>query len=198
MTINTDSVEHSELNRSPLKCVLSRDQVVAKEDHVSHENLVDFSEVQRIGVKGKAAKDWLTHQGLAVPAEINEGIELQQGGWVLRLGSSEYWILSDPSKEYKYAEVDGECYSVYCAYSRAWFVLKGADKASVMAKVCGVDLREDGFPLGSIAQTSVAKVNAVIVHHLFRGESVFSILSDSASARYLWDSFVDACDNVEG
>jgi sarcosine oxidase gamma subunit len=38
----------------------------------------------------------------------------------------------------------------------------------------------------------VARVNAVIIYHQLWGMPVFSILSDTASAEYLWDVLQDA------
>ena len=64
--------------------------------------------------------------------------------------------------------------------------------SDILAKICGVDLRSSEFPVGAVVQTSVARVNAIIVHHVISDEQVFSILSDSASATYLWNALLDA------
>ena len=61
-----------------------------------------------------------------------------------------------------------------------------------MAKLCGVDLRDEAFPCGAIAQTSMARVNVVVIHHVLGGEDSFSILCDSAGVEYLWRSLQDA------
>ncbi len=187
------------VKKSPLKCVAGRDRTDFSEGDLVHPNLQDQSELPRFGVKGKDVLTWLSDQGIDEQQEINAGKEIKQGGWVLRLGTDEYWVLSNPTtKQPTFSEntLNGACYPVYCEYSRAWFVLSGCEKAEVMAKVCGVDLREEAFPVDAIVQTSLARVNAVIFHHRFQGDTVFSILSDAASARYLWESLSDACSNT--
>ena len=67
-----------------------------------------------------------------------------------------------------------------------------------MAKVCGVDLREDTFPRGSIAQTSAARINVIVIHHEVNGIPCFSILCDSAAAEYLWECLLDAMQEFGG
>jgi sarcosine oxidase subunit gamma len=72
-------------------------------------------------------------------------------------------------------------------------VLYGAQKADAMAKVCGVDLRPEVFSEGMVAQTQVARVNAIVAHHhLDTDGSVFSLLCDSAAANYFQEVLLDA------
>ncbi|NFV82197.1 hypothetical protein [Magnetospirillum aberrantis] len=58
----------------------------------------------------------------------------------------------------------------------------------MLAKMCGVDLRRHVFADGAVAQTSVARLNAILIR---QGDAVH-LLADSASAEYLWDCVVDA------
>ncbi|WP_051333470.1 hypothetical protein [Aliagarivorans marinus] len=83
-------------------------------------------------------------------------------------------------------------YPLPCQDSDALFALAGGDAITCMAKVCGVDLRDAAFPSGSIAQTSVAKVNASVVKTVLDGQQFLYILCSQASAQYLWESLVDA------
>jgi len=62
----------------------------------------------------------------------------------------------------------------------------------MFAKICGVDLSEGAFSVTSIAQTSVARTNAIVVRQDKNGEEVFLLLSDLASSQYLWDAISDA------
>jgi sarcosine oxidase subunit gamma len=67
-----------------------------------------------------------------------------------------------------------------------------------MAKLCGVDLRAEAFPPGSVAQTSAARVN-VIVANLPQGELPgLHILCDRASAHYFWGALLDAMQEFDG
>ena len=61
-----------------------------------------------------------------------------------------------------------------------------------MAKLCGVDFCDEVFAPGQVAQTQVARVSAVVAHHLRGGERVFSILVDQSLVDYLWMALADA------
>lgn len=166
--------------------------------------LFDFSLMPRVGVRGAAAGEYLAQRGMALPDSVNRAVCGAPGRWVARVGKSEFWVLGVSREAAFPADMSGldlprpGCYPVPCEEGRAWFLLRHPQRARVMAKLCGVDLREDAFPSGSIAQTSVARVNAVVIHHEVFGQASFSILSDNASAEYLWDAFCDALREFDG
>ena len=62
----------------------------------------------------------------------------------------------------------------------------------------GVDLTPDRFPTGQIAQTSVARLSAIVIRHDIDSSVAFFVLADSASAEYLWDCFLDAMNEFAG
>ncbi len=167
--------------------------------------LLDLSVLPRTGFRGLTAAAHLQAAGLPIPARPNQASVTGSGELVLRLSQKEFWLLGALSDSG--AGVDAlnqrglpaaDCYSLYCQDSHAWLALTGAHLPATLAKVCGVDLREASFPLGSIAQTSVARVNVVIVHHQLAGVPCFSILCDSAAAEYLWESLLDAMGEFGG
>ena len=62
-----------------------------------------------------------------------------------------------------------------------------------MAKLCGVDLSEAAFPLGSVAQTQAARISVIIAaHHSENDQPMFSMFVDQSLARYLWEAIEDA------
>ena len=70
--------------------------------------------------------------------------------------------------------------------------------SATLAKVCGVDLRAHKFANGEIAQTSIAKINGVIVRNDLGETLSYCIFSDSSSVEFLWDSLLDAMAEFEG
>lgn len=167
--------------------------------------LLDLSVLPRTGFRGLNAADHLQAAGLPVPAKPNQASITDSGELVLRLSQKEFWLLGALSNGGTGVDALNErglpaadCYPLYCQDSHAWLALTGAHLPETLAKVCGVDLREAQFPLGSIAQTSVARVNVVIVHHQLAGVPCFSILCDSAAAEYLWESLLDAMGEFGG
>ena len=48
-----------------------------------------------------------------------------------------------------------------------------------------------------VAQTSVARLNAIILREDLGGSNAFHILADRGSAEYLWDCILDAGEEYE-
>jgi sarcosine oxidase subunit gamma len=167
--------------------------------------IADLSPLPRTGFKGTGTVEWLTGQGLSIGPESNKG-HLQSGGELaLRLAPTEIllvdalagtgtlptrlnatwsWGQERPRKLIGYPMPRSE--------SHFWFAVTGAQAPSMFAKICGVDLRPQKFAPGAIAQTSVAKMSAIIVRHDAGTVPGFYLLADSASAEYMWACVVDA------
>jgi len=183
-------------------------KVVAEGESKSHAAnlaLIDLSVAARIGFRGLNAKSHLEVAKLAVPSKPNMMRQNKQESLMtLRLSDNEYWVLDGSTDMREKLDaltalpVPDNCYRLYCQHSHAWFMLTGKYIEQTMAKICGVDLRKLSFPLAHIVQTSVAKVNAVIVRHEVNEIPVFSVLSDSASAEYLWECLLDAMIEFDG
>ena len=82
--------------------------------------------------------------------------------------------------------------------SHAWFLLTGAEAAALFAKLCAVDLRPAKFAHLSVAQTSVARLSAIVIRDDQGGTPAYHLLADSASAEYLWDVLLDAMAEFDG
>jgi sarcosine oxidase subunit gamma len=82
--------------------------------------------------------------------------------------------------------------------THAWLAVTGAHAATMFAKICGVDLRPRAFPQGRVAQTSIARLNGVIVRDDRGGVPLFHLLADCAAAEYLWDCLLDAMAEFDG
>jgi sarcosine oxidase subunit gamma len=167
--------------------------------------LIDLSVATRIGFRGINVRSHLDAAKLPVPSKPNMMQQSEDASLMtLRLSENEYWVLNGSTtmgqtlQELSALPVPDNCYRLYCQNSHAWFMLTGKYIEQTLAKICGVDLREPSFPLGAIVQTSVARVNAIMVRHKVNNIAVFSILSDSSSAEYLWDSLLDAMNEFNG
>ena len=185
-------------------------------EQVRNCGLLDFSELQRTGLRGPGTKDFLAKLQLPFPEQPNQLQTTDNGMLVARLGSTECWLLDNPlgliesgdfdAKKTNHSisdldntiQDDSGVYPLYCQHSHAWFALTGNHLPPLMAKICGVDLHKSVFPIGTIAQTSIARVNGIIMHHQLNGIPIFSILSDSSSAEYLWHALIDAMAEFQG
>ena len=169
--------------------------------------LADLSLRPRWGVKGRDAFAWLAGQGAGVPARENAAERQRDGSLIARLSPGEALVLASLPRgqsalqaaiEALPTEGLGACYPVPRWDSHCWFAVAGADAPRMFAKLCGVDLAAESFPDGSVAQTSVARLSAIVIRSDIGNAVTFSLLADSASTEYLWDCLVDAMDEFSG
>ena len=159
--------------------------------------LRDLSLVRRDGVRGAGAREWLLSQGHTLPNAPNQIVGSGESGFVMSLSHREFWLLqpvSEASSNRPASEaVASGVWPLYCQHSHAWLQLAGEPRAEVMAKLCGVDLSEAAFPLGSVAQTQAARVSVIIAAHQNENDQpVFSMFVEQSLALYLWEAIEDA------
>jgi sarcosine oxidase subunit gamma len=159
--------------------------------------LQDLSLARRDGVRGAAAREWLLSQGHTLPDAPNQIVASGESGFVMSLSHREFWLLQ-PDSEASLSRPASESvaagvWPLYCQHSHAWLQLAGEPRAEIMAKLCGVDLSEAAFPLGSVAQTQAVRVSVIIAAQQNKNEQpVFSIFVDQSLARFLWEAIEDA------
>ena len=166
--------------------------------------LADLSPLPRTGAKGPRALDWMREQGWPVPADNNTAAATAAGDLVLRLGDRELLVMAAPGgdgeavRQLDAAIPGGGAWQVPRRDSHCAFALRGDDAVACLNKLCGIDLRPAAFPAGSIAQTSVARLNAVVCRPPEGAGQGFHLLADSASAIWLWDVLLDAMAEYDG
>ncbi len=158
--------------------------------------LMDFSLAARSGVRGHGAREWLASRGLPSDIAPNHISDASDQGLVMALSQREFWLLQ-PDADANVQQPASNAlapgaWPLYCQHSHAWLMLIGEPKAAMMAKLCGVDLRECAFPIGQVAQTQMAQVSVVIAHHDYQDEAVFSLFVDQSLAEYAAGALTDA------
>ncbi len=173
--------------------------------------IADLSVLQRTGFKGAGTVEWLTAHGLAIGPDSNRAY-LQAGGELAaRLAPMEIFLIDslagtgDLIRRLDAAWSWGDekprrptGYPMPRSESHAWFMVTGERAPAMFAKICGVDLRPHRFAGGAIAQTSVAKMSAIVIRADLGGTPAFHLLADSASAEYLWTCVLDAMSESDG
>lgn len=166
-----------------------------------HLAITDLSPLPRLGFKGRETITAMQRRGLTVEPTPNRAFRQPDGGLCLVLALSEVILLSpltgDDGRLQSLHDTwrldDGErTYPLLRQDSHAWFVISGSKAPNMFAKICGVDLRPSKFTDLSIAQTSVAKISAIVTRADIRGTLAFHVLADSASALYFFDCLIDA------
>ena len=180
---------------------LRRSQLVVGSPELINSNISmhDHTLFSRVGFRGKGVESFLREQGINVPAVPNQSVVTAAGVLVLRLSNTEFWVIDTDKSQHEFIEAlelaskgVANVYRLYCQHSHVCFLVRGENTSNMFAKVCGVDLSEKAFECASIAQTSVARVNAIIAKQLISGEEGYLVLSDIAGTQHLWNAIADA------
>ena len=169
--------------------------------------LADLTPLPRIGFKGWTVAPWLAGRGAAMGEESNRAYAQADGTRIARLAPGEALVLAGRSgegalietldKAWSMAEADG-CYRVARDETSCWLLLAGTHAPSMLAKVCAVDLRPQVFAPDAIAQTNVARLNVIVIRSDIGGVPAFDLITDVASAVYLWGALLDAMAEYDG
>lgn len=173
----------------------------AEVEHAKSLAVCDLSALPRAGFKGREAQGWPAAQGLVISPDNNRAVVQDDGALVARLADSEVLILSDLACESGLCErlvqawspdPDPGVYPVPRPGTNCWFMISGVHADAMFAKLCGVDLRPHKFPAGAIAQTSIARLNGIVIRADAGDCLAYHLLTDSAAAGYMWMCLLDA------
>lgn len=204
------------LRRTPLRAALAKDGAkwtttpagdAAISDGLGtvkaarHLAITDLSPLPRLGFKGRETIAAMQKRDIAVEATPNRAFRQPDGGLCLVLAPGEVILLSPLAGDNGKLQTlhdswrldDGErTYPLLRGDSHAWFVVTGTKSPEMFAKICGIDFSLNKFADLSIAQTSVAKISAIVTRADLGATPAFHILADTASALYFFDCLTDA------
>ena len=151
--------------------------------------LADLSPWPRTGFKGRNTLPTLRAHGVALEDRPNQAFRQSGGGLAAVLASTEVLLLAPLAEDAAQLRglVEGwsldhaaGCYLAPRQDSHFWFRITGVHASEMFAKLCGVDLRVAHFPDRAIAQTSVARSNAIVIRDDLGATPAFHLLGDSA------------------
>ena len=169
--------------------------------------LSDLSALPRTGFKGWNMAAWLNSQGAELAEASNQVTPQADGTRIARLAPGEALLLADyqgngpliekTDAAWSMENADG-CFHVPRPETNFWLALSGAHAPALLAKICAVDLRPEAAPVHRVVQTNVARLNTIVIRSPIAEVPVFDLLSDIASAVYLWRALLDAMDEFGG
>ncbi|MBN5495456.1 sarcosine oxidase [Pseudomonas aeruginosa] len=168
--------------------------------------LIDLTDLPRVGFRGVDSAAWLSERGYQLSEVPNRALPQADGALVARLSQTEYLLLGSladrgeriAAEEAGWQLTDLGNYLLPRQDSHAWLQLSGQHVAEVMAKLCGVDLRPQAFPVGCVAQTSAARLNVILINAGSFDLPRLHILCDRASLEYFRGALLDAMDEFGG
>ena len=169
--------------------------------------IADLTPLPRTGFKGPDTIDWAIARGLDVPDTPNSALVGNNGLTTLRLSQHEILVLDSVHKPGR--EIEKLCsglsmdmpertYLLQRADSHAWFALTGQLVPEMLSKVCAVDMRLHKFTQCSIAQTSVARSNSIVVRADQGDTLCFYVLADLSACQFMWEVLLDAMAEFQG
>jgi len=161
--------------------------------------IADLTALPRAGYKGWGMADWATAQGVDLP-DPNQARAQADGALACRLSGGELLLLSGDDAATgtidklaaAWSMEDAVCFPVPRSDTNARIGIAGAAVPEMMAKMCGIDLRAHRFDNHRIAQTSVARMNAILVRNDRGSTYALDMVLDSASIVYMWSCLTDA------
>jgi sarcosine oxidase subunit gamma len=204
--LESAGAEFEEINGAAVAMRLGGD-AAAEAAQARSLGLCDLSGLPRTGFKGWNMATWLTGQGAEMVTESNIVTPQSDGTRIARLAPGEALLLGDDhgasalientDAAWSMETSDG-CFQVPRAETNFWLTLSGTHTPALFAKICAVDLRPEAAPPHRVVQTNVARLNAIIIRRDIAEVPVFDLLSDVASAVYLWRALLDAMEEFDG
>lgn len=170
-------------------------------------SIADLSPLPRLGFKGRGTIDAMRKRGIAVEAAPNRAFRQPDGGLCLVLAPGEVILLSNLAGEGSKLDrwltdwrLDDEerTYPLLRRDSHAWFAVTGEAAPQMFAKICAIDLRPHKFADLTIAQTSVAKMTAIVARADTGSRPTYHVLADTAAALYFCHALLDAAGEYGG
>ena len=146
-------------------------------------------------------------RGIVAEATPNRAFRQPDGGLCLVLAAGEVILLSNLNGHgERLAQLEADwriedeerTYPLSRRDSHAWLAVAGEALPEMFAKLCAIALRRDKFADLAIAQTSIAKMSAILTRADMGTTPVFHLLVDSAAALYFCDCLLDAADEFRG
>jgi heterotetrameric sarcosine oxidase gamma subunit len=122
----------------------------------------------------------------------------RHGTLVVGSGPGEWLLLAPPGMAAEVAgrlprPADGELVSVLDAtHDQALVRLSGAHAATLLARLCAIDLADEATPDGAAFRSSVAALVTAVVRDDLDGERSYLLACERSFGQYLFDALLDA------
>ena len=160
--------------------------------------IADVSLRPRFGLKGPGAAAWLAEAGVPLPSAPNQFVFLPQGGFVLRLGMTEYLIESPDAAWVADLSQRPRTAGVYLVLRQdAALMLSGEQLSSLWVQVCNVDLRRLHEGL-TVVLTSMAGVGVTVLAVDRPQGPLFHVWCDGTFGPYLSETLCGIAEELGG
>ena len=164
--------------------------------------LADLSALQRTGLKGPAAADWLRTRGVPVPERPNAWSPLAADGLIARLARSEF-LIEDGARGSAVpalgAALRGGSAGVYPVLRQdAALFLRGEAVHDLFAQTCNIDFKSIPPRERTVTLTMMIGVAVTIIDTSLDDKPCYRIWCDGTYGAYLWDALLEIATELGG
>jgi len=164
--------------------------------------LTDLSALQRVGLKGPRAADWLRARAVSVPQQPNTWSTLDGGGLVARLGRTEFLVedglLGDTAPTLR-TELGAGAPGVYAVLRQdAALLVRGAASHELFAQTCNVNFAAIPPQEQAAILTMMVGVAVTVINTSLSGDPTYRIWCDGTFGVYLWDTLLGIAAELGG
>lgn len=162
--------------------------------------IADVSHLYRTGFKGQGVAAWLAEQGLPVPEAPNTWQALANGGFVARLGLTEYLIedglAGRTSAKLAHREPALRVYPVL--RQDLALALCGEALHELLLQTCNVNFRALELEAKPVVLTSMAGVAVTVLPGERLGRPYYRLWADGTYGVYLWETLAGIAGELGG
>jgi sarcosine oxidase subunit gamma len=164
--------------------------------------LADLSFLPKLGLKGPGANQWLTSRDITLPAKPNRWIALLGGGFIARLGRSEFFLEGGTAAEEIGAvrsALGTGAPGVYPVIRQdAGFLLAGKRVNELLVESCNVNFAEIDPQERVVVMTQMIGVSVLVIRDIDTEIPRYRIWCDSTFAPYFWETLSEIAADLGG
>jgi sarcosine oxidase, subunit gamma len=162
--------------------------------------LADASCLARMGVKGPAAEQWLSAQGIALPG-VNAWVRSAAGTMAARLARTEFFLEDavGGTTVKRLREALQPAPGVYPVIRQdAALVLHGERVNDLLVQTCNVDFTAWPLEQQAVVMTSMVGVSVLVAWQRHEGLPCYRIWCDGTFGPYLWETLLTIAAELGG
>ncbi len=156
-------------------------------------SICDVSSLDRFGLKGPKASEWLQTAGIKLPKTANSWTLQDNGSLLMRLGNTEF-LLEDRLENDMARMLNNKALNEAGIHkvmrNDAAFIVSGELTSALFSEVCAIDLDSGILAENSLVMTVIADVSATLLKQTLNGQAVYRIWCDGTFGSYLWKTLL--------
>ena len=188
------------IRQSPLRAAIQETpSPVIEPAQASCLGLCDRSLLEKWGLRGAGAADWLATMGVAVPTEVYGTCPLGEGGLIVRIGKEEFFLEAATCSQSFGAlrealPIASGCTAVL--HEDASLLVTGSGSLDLLSQTCSH--RFATSPVDKWVYTRVAGVNCGILPQSQGGQTRYHLWFDPSYAVYLGETLLGIATELGG